>query len=630
MNNTDLLQEALARLEAGEPLDKALPGLPAEDAEILKLAAALQAMAPARAPNAVAAQRQQLLHAAQTTPALKQVASRLAWIWPVAITGAFAVIMLFFVVGVTALAGLWWWNASSRNVAQSAPQNAVPTVTAPNPETAALQNANGNVEVQASDGTWQTASNGATVKAGQRVRTGALSGVTLAFYDGSRARLGPNSEVVVDTLNTQKSGARVIALTQVSGESDHEVAKASDPSSQYTVATPSGTGSAQGTAFHVSVTTINIRFDVSEGAVAVSNVNVTVIVIAGHSTVIIIGQPPTPPMPRITGEGQVQEITPTAWRIAGQTLNVNESTLILGEPLVGDWVSFEGRLLPDGTRVADRITLLHRNITNTFNFIGAVEVISDTAWTISGRAVRVDAATLIEPGIAVSDTVEVIGVIAADGALQATAIRELPMASEPFTLTGVVQTISDTVWAVSGLTVTVTPSTTIEAGIVVSDVVRVTGFITDGVRVATAIQRLAPTTVGEFEFTGIVISRDPWNVSGIAFETDDDTEIDDDIRVGNRVRVEGRVLSDGTRLAEEIEQLDNGRRHAIQFTARVQSIDPWIVGGVALTVDDKTKISGDPQVGDLVTVKGNLLPDGTVIAKKITRVSGGDGPDDPG
>jgi len=628
-NPSDGLQAALTRLEAGEPLEAVTATLPAEDAELLKLASAMRATQSPRAAGAVRAQRQTLLRSAQAQrPALPS--ARPAWVLPVAISGAFIAVAFAAFLSLAALGALWWWNSrggdpvaqNPTRVATSTPIAAAPS----NPREATLNAARGLVEVQAGDGTWATASGGAVVEARQRVRTGALSSVTLAFYDGSRARLGPNSEIAVDTLDAQRSGARVIQLTQVSGDSDHDVAKSAEANSVYEVNTPSGAGRAKGTQFHVSVTALAIRFDVSEGAVDVSNVNVTVVVIAGHSTVVVIGQPPAPPLPRFSGEGEVQEINEAAWRIAGQTVLVNAGTLILGQPQVGDRVLFEGRLQPDGSKIADRLTLLSRRLTNTFRFIGTVEAIGAEAWTISGRTVRVDAATVIEPGIAVSDTVEASGEVAADGALVATRLDRLEPELEPFSLTGVVQSIAATAWSVSGVTVTVEVSTTIEAGIVVSDVVEVQGVVlADGTRLARSIAKLADGVVGEFEFTGIVISLDPWNVSGVPLATDDDTEIDDGLRIGNRVRVEGRVLADGAYLATAIERVDNGARHAIQFTARVQSIEPWVVGGVTVTVDSKTKIDDDIELGDWVTVKGNLLPDGAVIAKKITRVEAGPG-----
>jgi hypothetical protein len=630
------LQDHLTRLEAGETLEAALTGLPADEADLVRLAAQLRALPqPARDMSIVNVQRARLLRAAQQRQAtVSQPAAKLAprWLWPVAAVAG-AAILLFLCAALVLGGGALWWNVGARGVAQNPTPADLPVayatpapvvVTVPDAQTALLDEVQGLVEVRASDGSWQAAAVGAPVRAGQRVRTGALSGATLVFYDGSRARLGPNTEIAVDALDAPRSGRRVIRLTQTTGESDHEVAKSSAPDSQYEVATPSGVGAAKGTAFQVSVTAVLIRFAVSEGVVAVSNLNVTVIVVAGHVSVIPINQPPTPPLPRFSGEGEVQEISPTAWRIAGQSLAVNSETALIGEPQVGDWVAFEGRILADGTRLADRITLLRRAIGNTFTFVGVVEGIGAETWTISGRAVRVTGAA-IEPGITVGNTVEVVGVIRPDGALQALSIRRLPAgAAETFSLIGVLQAKGDPVWTVSGITFTVTPSTTLDAGLVVGDVVRVTGVISDGTRIATSVQRLS-VNVGEFEFIGVVLSTNPWNVSGVGFTTNAETRIDPGIQIGNRVRVAGRVLPDGTRLATEIEQLDQGRRHAIQFTARVERINPWVVGGVTVTVDSKTKIEGDIRVGDWVTVKGNLLPDGAVLAKKITRVAAGGG-----
>ncbi len=630
------LQDRLARLEAGAALETALADLPREEADLVRLAAQLRALPqPARDSSTVNAQRARLLRVAQqrrTTIAPTPTKSMPRWLWPVAAVAGITVV-LFLCAALVLGGGALWWNAGARGVTQNPTPGALPIIQAtpipvvvatPDAQTALLEDVQGLVEVQSAGEAWKAAGTGAPVQAGQRVRTGAFSSATLVFYDGSRARLGPNTDIAVDALDAPRSGRRLIRLTQTTGESDHDVAKSTAPDSQYEVATPSGVGAAKGTAFHVSVTAALIRFAVSEGVVAVTNVNVTVIVVAGHVSVIPLNQPPAPPLPRFSGEGEVQEISPGAWRIAGQSLVVTAETSLFGEPQVGDWVAFEGRVLPDGTHVADRIMLLRRAIGNTLTFIGVVEAMSAEVWTISGRAVHVAGAT-IEAGLTVSDTVTVTGLIRPDGMLQALAIRRLPAgSSETFTLIGVLQTKGDPVWTVSGITFTVTPSTTLDAGLAVGDSVRVTGVISDGQRLATAVQRLS-AGVGRFEFTGIVISTDPWNVSGVTFTTNAETEIDAGIRVGNRVRVTGRILPDGTRLATEIEQLDDGRRHAITFTARVERIDPWVVGGVTLTVDSKTKIEGVIRVGDWVTVKGNLLPDGTVVAKKIRRVAVGGG-----
>ncbi|MBL8046350.1 MAG: FecR domain-containing protein [Anaerolineales bacterium] len=621
MNQSDLLQDALARLEAGEKLEVVAASLPAEEAELLKLASGLRTSQPARAASDVQTQRQTILRAAQNKPAQPQ--PRPQWLLPVALSGAALAVVFMLGASLLAVGGLWWWNNSrSGAVAQTTPTETVAT----NPQTSALNDVKGFVQVQASDGTWHAARAGESVAVGQAVRTGALSSVTLAFFDGSYAHLTANSELKVDALTAPATGLRTIRLTQLNGTSTHTVAKTTEATSVYEVNTHAGAGRAKGTEFSVSVSATGAQFTVTEGQVEVGNAAANVLVEAGYTTVMAAGQPPAPPALSIAGEGEVQLISPDLWHMADQNFAVNTATEIVGEPQVGDWVAFEGRQLADGTRVADTITLLKRRITNTFTFIGTVEVISDTSWTISGRTVFMDELTEIETGLQADNIVEVQGGIAVDGTFWASSIELFESVDgETFTLEGVVQSISNTVWAVSGFTFTVNVSTTIDVGIVEGDMVRVQGeILANGERQAFSIEKLAAGVEGEFDFVGIVISTEPWNVSGVPLETDAETEIDDGIRVGNRVRVSGRLLTDGTYLATEIEQLDNGARHAIIFTARVESIEPWVVGGVTVTVDSKTKIDAEIEVGDWVTVKGNLLPDSTVLAKKITRVAGHD------
>lgn len=626
----DSLQAQLARLEAGEPLETVCAALPEDEAGLLQTAATLRAVpAPERSLPIVSAQRAELLRAARSfkdlntlpkTDEVRRAGQPARRVWPVALAGGLAAMFVCAFIA-AAFAGTFWLWQSSRQPGVTRPVSPAPTAVvafeAPDPQHTVLARASGLVEVQSSGGAWAAAGAGQTLAAGQRVRTGALSSVTLAFYDGSLARLGPNAEVSVDSLDAQKTGARVILLTQWSGDSQHDVAHSGDAASRYEVATPSGVGSAKGTSFRVSVTALLIRFDVDEGVVAVTNLNITVLVVAGQTTIIPPGEAPQEPVFHISGEGEVTAIGDT-WRIGGQTFLTDASTVIVGDPQLGDWVAVEGRLLPDGTRFADRITLLHHSTENQFSFTGKVEVISDTQWTIAGRVVRVDDLTKIDEGIAVGAQVEVQGAIAPDGTWWASSITRT--AANGFEFTGVVQSIISDTWTISGISVTVNVSTTIDAGIVVSDVVHAKGeILDDGTWQATSIQKIEAAEE-TFDFTGVVINTNPWNVSGKEFQTDENTEIDEGIDIGNRVRVKGRVLADGTWLAESIAQLDEGKRHHVEFTAAVERIDPWIVGGVPVSVTRHTKIDNGIEVGDLARVKGNLRPDGTVVAKEIRLV----------
>lgn len=500
----------------------------------------------------------------------------------------------------------------------------LPSVVSPlPPQSAMLKDARGVVEIQADGDTWTFISERQVIKAGQRVRTGALSSVSLAFYDGSTAYLGPNTEVSVDNLDQDPTdGSRIVELTQWVGETDHDVAPAYGASARYEVYTLSGSGEAKGTRFHVLVTpALVVHFCVDEGAVAVTNLNVTVVVVAGQLTIIEVGQVPSQPFFRITGEGEVSQ-TGITWTIAGQDFETHGGTVIVGNPQVGDWVFVAGHLLADGTRVADQIVLLRRSPLNRFTITGRVETISDTTWTVAGQIITVTEETEVEEGIEVEDLVRVEGVIEQGGTLLAERIRLIEEEPGlPFHFVGVVQHMADEVWAISGISVTVNADTELDEGLAVGDVVEVEGWILeDDSWLASSIRRLEGQERG-FEFTGYVESIDPWVVSGIAFETREWTEIEAGIEISDTVKVEGQILEDGTWVAVEIKRLDDGEALYFEFVGTVDSIDPWVVSGVPLAVDDETEIQGDVVVGDLVKVEGRILADGTWLATEIKPAS---------
>ena len=670
-----LLQEQLEQLEAGKPLEACLADLPEEEADLLRIGAMLREVQyPERDNNIVATQRAGLLKLAAQEKSMENGSfwsslkalgrPRSNRLLPLAAVSS-AVALLFICVLITLIgAGFAWRSYQKIRVAQnpspsptpvivtqtlspspSAISEASPVQNPPSkptkestynvfmplvsqpkvrdPRSAALKAPQGLVQVQASDGTWMTIGTRHTIKAGQRIRTGALSSAELLFYDGSRAHLGPNTEVSVDELDAQASdGPRVVVLSQWIGETDHEVVPSDNAGSRYEVQTPSGTGEAKGTSFHVLVTSIQLsRFGVDEGSVAVTSLNVTVIVVAGQSTTINFGQPPGEPAFRITGEGEVTQ-TGTTWIIAGQTFETDENTVIIGNPQAGDWVFVEGRLLPDGTRVADRIVLLRRAPQNRFIITGRVETITDTTWIVAGQIITVNDKTSIKDDIESGDLVSVEGVILEGGTLLAEHIRLIEEEPGwPFHFVGVVQDIAAEAWTVSGVTITISDTTEIDEGLLVGDVVEVQGWVLDDETwLARSIERVEEKEHG-FEFTGYVESIAPWVVSGIAFETRDWTEIESGIDIGDRVKVKGQILIDGTWVASEIERFDDDDEALyVAFVGRVTRKDPWVVSGIPLVVDDETVIKGEVNVGDLVKVKAQILPDGTWLARKIKRI----------
>lgn len=114
MNQEDMLQQRLARLEAGESLEACLAGLPGEDADLLRVAAALGSIPyPSRTAGQVAAQRANLLRAARglgkNVPSkAPQAASRfssngsvpVAWRVPLMLAGAGVLIVMLMMAAV--------------------------------------------------------------------------------------------------------------------------------------------------------------------------------------------------------------------------------------------------------------------------------------------------------------------------------------------------------------------------------------------------------------------------------------------------------------------------------------------------------------------------------------------------
>jgi hypothetical protein len=458
MNSEEQLQDRLSRLENGEAFETCTADLPEAEVELLKVATTLKSMVyPAQTAESIAAQRVALLKTATErrgipllrvrTPLFSQGRWNMLTAWSkstkVAALGAAIVVII---------AGLLLLRPAVPAV-QNAPLNSAPgrytqfvpvvssaqVTAATEPSSAVVAGVRGLVDLQTDGGQWVPISNGQALSAGQHLRTQNLSSVTLLFYDGSRAQLGPATEVAIEELNAQTTGPRTILLAQLSGNTDHQVASSSDPASRYEVHTPNGDSRAKGTRFHVAISPALVtRVDVEEGIVVVINVNVTVQVTAGQVTTIGPGAPPTPPAFHVSGEGIVTQMG-EVWRIGGLDFHTTDTTVIVGNPQLGDRVAVDGHLAPDGTRVADVIILLSRASQNRFEFTGPVEAIGSDQWTIAGRTVEVSQTTHIDDGIAVGDVVKTDGVIKPDGTLLAENIRLVTETGLPFEFTGLVQ-----------------------------------------------------------------------------------------------------------------------------------------------------------------------------------------------
>lgn len=478
-------------------------------------------------------------------------------------------------------------------------------------EAAQLATYTGWVEVQRDDGTWAAAEAGQALQAGQRLRTGELSSAEVIFFDGSRARLLANSELSIDELQwREKSDQRTILLTQWAGESEHEVAENKKAGSRYEVRTPAGSAEARGTIFLVAVSPEQTaRYVVIEGVVAVTHLEVTVLVNGGEATIVYLDQPPMQPFARVTVEGLVSQVGDT-WIAGGQSFIVDGQTAVVGDPQLGDWVRIEGRIGQDQARIADWIILLRRSPADRFQLRGVVEAIGEVEWLVNGQTVLISAGTVIDDGIQTGDAVQVAGELLPGGSLQAEEIRKIPPdLGLPLEFTGVLQEMGTEIWRVSGLDIRITEDTLLAQNLETGASVRVRGWIQDTGAITAASILLAGEEEQSFEITGVLESREPWQVAGVGFEATDWTEMDGDLAVGELVRVEGQITGDGRWIASEIRRVAE-RSTRLVLVGTVMAIDPWIVSSIPLTVTAETVIEGEITPGMLVRVEILLLPGG--------------------
>ncbi|MCB8990693.1 MAG: FecR domain-containing protein, partial [Ardenticatenaceae bacterium] len=438
-----------------------------------------------------------------------------------------------------------------------------------------------------------------------------------------QASLGPNSEISLDTVDAQRAGTgfRTVVLTLAYGDSEHQVQFRHDSGSRYEVQTASGSGIARGTRFRVTASNDGAAtYAVQEGRVDVTNANRTVQVTAMQQTTFTNSEPPEDPTFLVTGEGIVTEIG-EIWVIAGQSFAVTDTTVIEGDPQVGDIVRVEAHLQDDGPPLADYITLLQPAPDNRFHLTGIVDSIGGDAWVIAGQTIAISTTTDIDEDIVVGDRVYVAGVILPGGELQAETIERLGDDEPyPFAFTGVVQAIGDDTWMISGNEITITETTGIEPGIVVGDLVHVTGFILDDDTWLADEITLVTAVDATFTISGILESMDPWVVAGLPFEVESWTVIDPEMAVGDLVRVNGRIRSDGTWVATEIERLDDDTLLQIIFVGTVDGMAPWVVSGLPLVTDEESLIDDDIAVGDLVRVTAVIRNDGTWLATRIEQL----------
>jgi hypothetical protein len=203
----------------------------------------------------------------------------------------------------------------------------------------------------------------------------------------------------------------------------------------------------------------------------------------------------------------------------------------------------------------------------------------------------VSADTVIEPGISLSNLVEVEGRLV-NGVLQAAIIQlEATLPGYPVG------------------TLTVTPQVS-------------------GTPVATTT--VVVVSGNEIEFYGVLESNSgaSWTIAGTPVMIVPQTQIKGNLVVGDFVKVHAWQQQDGSLIAREIEKEDDSGSEFENDKDEVKGVitaingDSITVAGVLVLINSFTEVKGSFQIGDFVEVEGLLQSDGSILAREIKQDDG--------
>lgn len=460
LNVDELLQERLAALENGVPLEKVLAELPPEANELaplIKLAATAHGIPQPHLDSAVAQAQQIKVTAAARTAISKP--GPLVWMtYNKNFIALGAGLAIFIFVAAAALGtALFLAGPASAKSAQ-------------------LAGVNGLVEVasSANSGDWHFVTTSERLHQGEAIHTYADSGATLTFFDGSRTTIGGDSELVLTHLGGGWGKVVQVQLDQAIGDTTHDVVPLRSSSAYFLVNTPAGQASVHGTSFNVNVGTDGEAiFSVNHGKVQVKNATSQVFITSGQATNVIPGQGPEDPAYQFTLIGAVEAMSATQWTVSGLQVTITPDTNILGTYQTGDPVLIKGRILASGEWSADTIEPPNAS-QHVSHFTGVIETVGSVpgTWQISGHAVMVDHDSELANHLKVGTHVSVAFEILPDNSWLAKGIDNLDEDIEPtptptasMTVTGTqdtsTPTFTATVTATQGTeTPTMTPTVT--------------------------------------------------------------------------------------------------------------------------------------------------------------------------
>jgi len=135
----------------------------------------------------------------------------------------------------------------------------------------------------------------------------------------------------------------------------------------------------------------------------------------------------------------------------------------------------------------------------------------------------------------------------------------------------------------------------------------------------------APSEPVEFQGVIESLSDTTWVISGVAVAIAGDTAIEGTPQVGSVAEVKAIRRADGSLLAKRITVRKPEEEAAVvEFEGSIESIGDtmWVIDGRAVAIDANMVIEGTPQVGSVAEVKAIQRADGSLLATRIEVKAG--------
>ncbi|MBK9055441.1 MAG: FecR domain-containing protein [Chloroflexi bacterium] len=197
------------------------------------------------------------------------------------------------------------------------------------PRTAVLTEVSGQVDVWATaDETWQLATPGLVLHAGDKVRTAAAAAARITYFDGSLTRMSAATTLELTELSARRNGRwHSIAFSQQTGQTEQLVLPLPSADSRFEITTAAARIAVQGTTYQVIVDEGgHTQVTVSEGQVVVYDLqNIAHNVATGDSLTLAPDETTQPPVIVPTGAAANQELSPTVTPTASPTSTATPS-----------------------------------------------------------------------------------------------------------------------------------------------------------------------------------------------------------------------------------------------------------------------------------------------------------------